>query len=100
MSSVISIIDDKNEYTNKLKSLKENIEGLTQYHQSEILRIFCNNKVDINENKNGVFINLSLVDESIIKELENYLSYVNTQESQLNELEKEKQKIVKSFFKV
>ena len=99
MSSVIEHIEDKNEYANKLKSLKENIEGLSQYHQSEILRIFYNNKVEINENKNGVFINLSFVEEEIINQLDNYLKYVNTQESQLNEIEKEKQKIVNSFFK-
>ncbi len=51
------------------------------------------------ENKNGVFINLTYVDSSILDKVYKYLSHVNKQEDQLNEIEKEKEKIVTSFFK-
>ena len=63
-----------------------------------ILRIFNDNGVEINENKNGVFINLTYVDSSILDKVYKYLSYVSKQEDQLNEIEKEKEKIVSSFF--
>jgi hypothetical protein len=53
----------------------------------------------VNENKNGVFINLTYVDSPILDKVYKYLSYVNKQEDQLNEIEKEKEKIVTSFFK-
>ena len=63
------------------------------------MRILKDNDVEINENKNGVFINLTYVDSSILDKIYKYLSYVNKQEDQLNEIEEEKQKLACSFFK-
>ena len=85
-------------FVDLLKSLKERIESTNLFHQIEILRIFNDNSVQINENKNGVFINLTYVDSPILDKVYKYLSYVNKQEDQLNEIEKEKEKIVTSFF--
>ena len=82
-----------------LVQIRENIESLSVFHQKEILRILHNNKVTLCQNKNGVFINLTYVDSSILDKVYKYLSYVNKQEDQLNEIEKEKEKIVTSFFK-
>ena len=77
-------------FVDLLKSLKERIESTNLFHQIEILRIFNDNGVEINENKNGVFINLTYVDSSILDKVYKYLSYVSKQEDQLNEIEKEK----------
>ena len=79
-------LTDNKYFEDSLKLLKERIESTNIFHQTEILRIFNDNGVIINENKNGVFINLTYVD------------YVNKQEDQLNEIEKEKEKIATSFF--
>jgi hypothetical protein len=92
-------VSDNKYFVDSLKSLKERIESTNSFHQIEILKIFHENGVLINENKNGVFINLTYVDSSIIDKVYKYLSYVNKQEDQLNEIEKEKEKIVTSFFK-
>jgi hypothetical protein len=92
-------VTDNKYFVDALKSLKERIESTNSFHQTEILRIFNDNEVSINENKNGVFINLTYVDSSILDKIYKYLSYVNKQEDQLNEIEKEKEKIVTSFFK-
>jgi len=92
-------VSDNKYFVDSLKSLKEKIESTNSFHQIEILKIFHENGVLINENKNGVFINLTYVDSSIIDKVYKYLSYVNKQEDQLNEIEKEKEKIVTSFFK-
>ncbi len=83
----------------KLKNLKDKIEGIGLFHQNEILRILHNNNISINENKNGVFINLSYVPDNVIDVITNYMTYVSKQECQLNEIEEEKQKITKTFFK-
>ena len=83
----------------KLKNLKDKIEGIGLFHQNEILRILHNNNISINENKNGVFINLSYVPDNVIEDIVNYMKYVSKQENQLNEVEEEKQKITKTFFK-
>ena len=92
-------LTDNKYFADSLKSLKERIESTNLFHQIEILRIFNDHDVIINENKNGVFINLTYVDSSILDKVYKYLSYVNKQEDQLNEIEKEKEKIVTSFFK-
>lgn len=83
---------------NKLKILKDKIETLNIFHQIEILRILHNNNISVNENKNGVFINLSYVSDNVIDTINNYLLYVSKQENQLNEVEEEKKKITSTFF--
>ena len=92
------ILSDKSYFVNSLKDLKEKIESISLFHQSKILKIFYENNIPINENKNGVFINLTYVDSSILDKVYKYLIYVNKQEEQLNELEEQKQKIATSFF--
>lgn len=82
-----------------LQTLKTRIEQMTVYHQIEILRIFKENDILLNENNNGTFINLTELESGIIEKLEKYISYVNEQESQLNEVENEKNRIQNTFFK-
>ena len=91
-------VTDNKYFEDSLKMLKERIESTNIFHQTEILRIFNDHGVTINENKNGVFINLTYVDSPILDKIYKYLSYVNKQEDQLNEIEKEKEKIATSFF--
>jgi signal-transduction protein with cAMP-binding, CBS, and nucleotidyltransferase domain len=85
--------------TKSLQTLKERIEKMPVYHQIEILRIFNESDILLNENNNGTFINLTELDYSIIEKLDKYISYVNEQESQLDEVEQEKTRIQKVFFK-
>ena len=85
--------------TKMLQTLKTRIEQMSVYHQIEILRIFKDNNILLNENNNGTFINLTELESGIIEKLEKYISYVNEQESQLNEVENEKNRIQNTFFK-
>lgn len=85
--------------TKMLQTLKGRIEKMPIYHQIEILKIFKESDILLNENNNGTFINLTELDSSIIEKLEKYISYVNEQESQLNEVEIEKTRIQNVFFK-
>jgi hypothetical protein len=97
-SSTQKILSDKSYFVNSLKDLKDKIESISLFHQTKILNIFYENNIPVNENKNGVFINLTYVDSSILDKIYKYLIYVNKQEEQLNELEEQKQKIATSFF--
>ena len=81
-----------------LLKIKDTIEKQTKEHQIEILRILVNNKIPVNENSNGVFINLTTVDKKIVDLLQNYLNYVCEQEASLNKLENEKIEYKKTFF--
>jgi hypothetical protein len=82
-----------------LKQLKDRIEALNQHHQIQILKIITQNNVVHTENKNGAFINLTNVDDAVIHKITEYLSYVDEQEIQLNEVENQKTELTKQFFK-
>lgn len=76
--------------TVELNRIKDEVESLSKVHQLEVLRILRDNGVILNENKNGIFINLTNIDAPIINKVSDYLKYVLQQESYLNKLENEK----------
>jgi hypothetical protein len=84
--------------TNYLMALKDGIENMPVIHQIEVLRILHTKHTQINENKNGVFINISKINDATLNELEDYMNYVIKQEKQLNEIEEQKQYLTKEFF--
>ena len=83
----------------KLEKIKEDIENMNRFHQIEILKCLKkDDNIQLNENKNGIFINLSEVSEDIITDLENYILYVNKQEAQLGDHEKKKENLQNTNF--
>ena len=85
---------------NDLNCLKESIEELSKFHQVEILKILkSDDSITINENKNGIFINMTSLKDLTITQLEDYLKYVNKQEKQLNDIEAQKDELSNTYFK-
>jgi hypothetical protein len=90
---------DNNYDTNKLNYIREQLESMNKFNQIEVLKILTKNKnTTINENKYGIHINLSELQESVLDELMVYIKYVNTQEIYLNNAEQEKEKYKNTFF--
>ncbi len=84
----------------ELNCLKERIENLNKFHQVEILKLLkTDDTCRLNENKNGIFINLTSLNDKIIYEIEKYLEYVQKQETQLSETETQKSILSNTFFK-
>jgi len=84
----------------ELIDIKERVEMMNKHHQIEVLRILKQNSdVVLNENSNGVFVNLTDVDEKVIKKLEEYINYVEKQTSNINVIENQKEIIENTFFK-
>jgi len=82
-----------------LNQIKIKIESMTKIHHIEILKIInTHSNVSINENKSGVFINLSFLESNVIEEIKNYLIFVETQEQMLNPAETQKQDFKNIFF--
>ena len=82
-----------------LNNIREKIEKMEKFNQIEVLRILTNHKnIIINENKYGIHINLSELDNEVIQEIEMYLKYVSNQEKYLNDFEKEKEKYKNTYF--
>jgi hypothetical protein len=98
MNEIQTIAQHVEAKTNYLMSLKEGIENMPTVHQIEILRILHSKNTQINENKNGVFVNISRLNNDMLKELYEYMKYVINQEKHLNEIEEQKQSLTKEFF--
>ena len=64
--------DKKTQY---LKELKSSIERLHETEQVELLKLFIRNNCNYSENKNGIFINMTKLDDKVIKETEEFLEF-------------------------
>jgi len=68
-----------------LEKIKNKIENMTNFQHIEILKIIKKNKnIKINENKNGVYINMSYLPKKTIYDLETYIKYIDDQTAILN----------------
>jgi len=83
----------------ELNNIRDIIEAMPKFNQVEVLRLL-NKKgnITLNENKYGVHVNLTDLTSETIEELKAYIKYVNTQELNLNELEKQKEDYKNNFF--
>tara|TARA_B100001564_G_C20463275_1_gene589055 strand:- start:433 stop:705 length:273 start_codon:yes stop_codon:yes gene_type:complete len=84
---------------NQLELLKKNIELLEKIHQIEVLRIVHKEQSNIlNENKNGIYINMSSLDNNTLTLIKEYMKHIYTQEQELNVNEKVKEEFLKTYF--
>lgn len=86
------------EKVEKLNKLKNQIESLDKHHQVEILKILSRNLCKLNENKSGVYVNMSFLDDKIIEEIQDYLRYMKEQEENLITTEYQKKEFMDSYF--
>jgi len=82
---------------NQMEVLKKRIELLDTKHHIEILKILSNHSCKLNENKSGVFINMTFLTDEIINDINNYLQYINDQEERLNTVEYQKDLFKQEF---
>lgn len=81
------------------QEIKDKIETMNKDDHLEVLRILSNhNDVKLNENKSGVFVNLSHVNDKVINEICEFLSYKEKQEGTLLEIEQQKKKYKDNYF--
>lgn len=81
-----------------LERIKNKIESMNKYHQIEILKILSKNLCKINENKSGVYVNLSFLPLVTIHELKQYIEYTEDQEESLITMEYQKEEFKNAFF--
>lgn len=86
----------KERYLNSsLNDIKNKIEKMDKTRHIDILKIFIKNNISYTENKNGIFINLSELDNTIIYKIYNYIQYLEIQDQVIEEFEKEKNEYIK-----
>ena len=95
-----NIYQNKNNFEiQELIKIKEKIESMSKKHQIDVLKILNDDEyVTLNENNNGVFINLNKLDINILNKLLEFINYVSKQEKTLNSVETIKQDIEKTYF--
>lgn len=82
----------------QLESINAKIEKLNKKQHIEILRIITkDDKVNVSENKNGIFINMNEINDEIINKIVEYLNYIETKEKELLNIENEKNKIAETM---
>lgn len=73
-----------------IHNIKSKIEKFTSDKHIEIFKIFKKHNVVYTENKNGIFINLNHVHDSVLQEIEQYIDYIQKQDNILLSVENEK----------
>lgn len=84
-----------------LDVLKTAIESMNKTHHIEFLKRihgYEDGTVKINENRNGVYINLSYLPDPLIRELYDLVHYTKQQETLLNIDEASKDQLKRDFF--
>jgi len=82
----------------RLENIKIFIETLDKHHQIEVLKILDKQNCKLNENKSGVYVNLSFLSEETILTLEKFIEYIKDQEESLNTMEYQKEEFKNAFF--
>jgi hypothetical protein len=83
-----------------INEIKSKIESMNKHNQIEILRILKKDKnIVLNENNNGIFINISYLDNDTLDYLSKYIDYVDNQTTNIETVENKKNIIETTFFK-
>jgi hypothetical protein len=81
-----------------LTQLKDSIERMQKVNQIEVLRILKKQNAKLNENKNGILVNLTYLPKELLKELCDYVKYVQEQEKIISMDEAQKNEFKTTYF--
>lgn len=83
-----------------LKELKQKIENIPSVHHIGFLKILKNmNNITINENQNGIFVNLTSLNKKQIQLLVDHVNYIDKQTKTLTDIEVKKEMLENEYFK-
>lgn len=85
-------------YFEFLKLLTNEIEQLPHHYHIGILQIIMKDEEEcINENKNGIYVNMSELKRKTIATIKKYLEYIHFQEQNLHKIEAEHENVKSNF---
>jgi len=82
----------------ELTALRDNIENLEKHQHLHIVEIIQKNNIDFTENRNGIFLNMKDLNKQTIKEITQYLKYIEIQQKQLDTDENIKKTYANDYF--
>ena len=92
-------IEENNIHPNDLDKLCKTIEPLDKIHHIEIAKILKLSGIYLNENNNGLFVNLNKISMTTYNNILNYINFVKKQETDINKDEKLKRDLETTYFK-
>ena len=69
------------------KEIINKINTLTNIQQKEIFNIIKRNNINYTFNKNGVFIDITKIDNDLVDEIINYIKFIESNDISLNKIE-------------
>lgn len=81
-----------------MKKIVESVQSMDKFDQMEILKILVKNTCKINENKSGVFVNLTLLPENVLDEIREYIRYIKFKQDSIEPFETKKTEYKNTFF--
>lgn len=78
-----------------LEKIKSSIDMMTKINHIEILKILKDNNAKINENKSGVYINMSFLHDDVINKIKEFVNFITEQEKSLEVDERQKMELSK-----
>lgn len=89
---------NENTYSpNELENIKHSIEIMNKEDQIEILKLLSKDLCKLNENKSGVFINMSYLSNETLDEMKKYIEYTQEKATNLATMEYQKNEFKKSL---
>jgi hypothetical protein len=74
----------------QLESMKTSIDMMSKMNHVEILKILKDNNVKLNENKSGIFINLSFLSIDVVDKIMDFIDFIQQREKLIEIVEKQK----------
>ena len=82
----------KETMSKRIQTLCERINVLDSSHHVAIASLLKEEgNIKMNENSNGLMVNMSLVSEAVLQKIEKFLDFISRQETELKELEDKKE---------
>jgi hypothetical protein len=83
----------------KLLMIQKSIQEMNKHNQIEVGKILYSYKnITLNENRYGIFVNLTELEEEVIQKLYEYILYTTNQENSLLKIENEKAEFKTKYF--
>lgn len=77
----------------RIKNLRNTIQSFSKEKQLDVFKLCKSKNIFYSENKNGIFINLTELDAKQLIELDKFVTYINAQEKEIQQMEHEKEKM-------
>jgi len=92
------IMSSENTYScDELEKIKQSIEIMNKQDQIEILKVLSKHLCKLNENKSGVFVNMSYLSNEVLEEMKKYIEYTQEKATNLATMEYQKEEFKKSL---